>query len=150
MNEPADHDGNKRPQGRIGIWLPLSVLLALILAIAAGSYSRLAMRMPSTLNAARLSTAPAGSSLNLMVEVSTMPSPTQLDVRLLDKRGSEYIRTGKSVELQLQADTRMLMGKRDALRPKAVLDVSVVAQGRNTNPLRVRTITVLTGYVQVH
>jgi hypothetical protein len=42
------------------------------------------------------------------------------------------------------------MGKRDDVHPGAILAVSAIARGKNTNQFDVRSLTVLTGYVQVH
>lgn len=152
MNEPESGDrGNAKSLSRkFGIWLPLAVVVGLILAVVAGSYSRLTMRMPLTAGASALAAVPAGTVLNLIVEVTAIPSPGVLNARVLDKDGARYVRTRENVQLDWQADTRMNMGNRDDVRPGAILEVSAQAQGRNSKRFSARSLTVLTGYVQVH
>lgn len=151
MTEPQSTDQKKSGQSspKSGIWLLLVMLIALVLAVVAGSYSRRMMLIPSALNSSRMTVAPAGTELNLIVEVEAMPSPTVLDARLLGKQDSAYVRTADDVRLHWQAGTPVIMGKRGDVHPGAVLAVSAIARGKNTNQFYVRSLTVLTGYVQV-
>ncbi len=152
MTEPQSADQRKNGQSllKFGIWLPLAMLVALVLAVVAGGYSRRMMLIPSALSSSRMAATPAGTALNLIVEVAAMPSPNVLDASLLSKQDSAYVRTADDVRLHWQAGTPVIMGKRDDVHPGAVLAVSAIAWGKNTNQFDVRSLTVLTGYVQVY
>ena len=132
------------------VWLPLTVFAGLAFAVAAGIYSSRMMMLSSTADAKQLAAAAAGTSLDVAVEVTALPSPDVLDALLLDKQGSDYRRTAEVVHIHVPAAVPVVMGRYRDLQPGAVLQVSALSQGADKRRLEAKQLVVLTGYVQVH
>ena len=131
---------------RTSWWLPAAVIGGLALAIAAGSVSTNSMVLTQA-NASELDSLQAGSSAEVAVEVTAMPSPGFFDGRLLEKQDSGYRHTDEILHFRFADDVTVAMGQRSDVKVGAILSVEAMPTGPDTTELEAKRVVILTGYV---
>jgi len=130
-------------------WLPLSIILGLGLAITAGLISSRSMMMPPEANPAQLNSALAGTTVEVAVKVTAVPSADSFDARLLEEQGSGYKLTNQTLHFRFPAGVTMMMGQRSDVRIGAILSVNAVTDSADKSQLEAKRVVILTGYAAV-
>jgi hypothetical protein len=111
-----------------------AVIVVVVFALGAALFAAWLMMRPSSASAA-------------MLEIVQVEAPQTFDARVLAKDAGGYRRTRRTLRLQLDPQTKIVMGDRSALRSGAAVE----ARGRFLagNTLRASEVVILTGYVTV-
>ncbi|MGC1380371.1 MAG: hypothetical protein WA814_05035, partial [Candidatus Baltobacteraceae bacterium] len=105
------------------------------------------MAPPTPLTAAQFAASPSGQNVILVVRVNSLKR-TALDAQLLERvNDATYKATQENVALYLPAETPIVMGSMDDVKPGAVVFIYGVA----TTPHHadVKKVVVVTPYVKV-
>lgn len=132
------------------IWIALISAIVLLTMIAVWR-SATAMKSMSAAAASEeqpfAQTAP-GTKTKVVVEIGGAVPAGTIKGKLLSKKTEEiFTRTSTPVTAQFDAQTKIVMGKPNDLRPGAIVHVTGMIRGDHT--IQAEQIVILTGYVQV-
>jgi len=124
-------------------------LLGIAAAIAIPLYLGFTAMMggPAPQTARQFLAATPGARVQIVVEVTGMPSGTLLTANLLQKNADgSYSRTGKTISV-IWSSTKIVMGSRSDIKVGAILQANGLLGADNV--LSAEQMVILTGFVQV-
>jgi flagellar basal body-associated protein FliL len=132
------------------VWIALVALVVLVAALAVWMSARMSGKMSAAgaSDEQAFAKATAGSTGKVVLEVAEIaPSGTFRGKLLVKKTEEVYVQTGTLVAVQFSAQTKMVMGRPEDIRPGAI--VHVTGTVRKDRGLDAGQIVILTGYVHV-
>jgi flagellar basal body-associated protein FliL len=132
------------------VWIALVALVVLAAVLAVWMSARMSGKMSGAgaSDEQAFTKATSGSKAKVVVEVGETTPDGMFRGKLLEKKTEEvYVRTNTPVTVQSNAQTNMVMGKPEDIRPAAI--VHVTGTVRQDRALDAEQIVILTGYVHV-
>jgi hypothetical protein len=132
------------------VWVALIGTVVLAGGLVLWMSARMSGKMSdaATTDEREFGTAAPGSKAKIVLEIKGASPGGTIRGTLLQKKTEEvYVRTGTAVTVQSNADTKLVMGKQEDLRPAAV--VHVTGAVRKDHGLDAEQIVILTQYVRV-
>jgi hypothetical protein len=138
--------------GRFDVWRVAAAGLAVAATVAVAvigtrEFGRPGSGMtPQSVSSSGLGTSPVGASIKVVLRVVSKSDRMATGV-LLTRQGGPFADTGRTVQIDLDPETRIVMGGAADLKPGAI--VEVMGRIGPERAVRARKVVILTGFVTV-
>ena len=131
------------------IWLALVTGVVLLSLLVIWQSARMSRTMSAAASNERQFTQNGpGTKTKIVVEIGESTPKRVIRGKLLQKKTEEiYLRTGTPVAVQLDEQTKLVMGKEADIHPGAV--VHITGTIRDDHSILAEQLVILTGYVQI-